>query len=403
MKQIKLLLVPLALFLLISCGGGSNEPDVNSPPSGNVNPPSSGYTYQAPIDENDGLPTAHAEDFGISPLIFEEIMNEKLKGGLQYIDGISVIKSGKLIFNELTRTTLDEYDNAVDNTDLALHSQQSVSKSIISLLIGLAIDKGFISSVNEPVMTYLADLAPYDEDKQQITIQDFLTMQHGIEWDEHSVPYGDPENIGVKMYESGDIGRFVLSQAMSHEPGTHFAYSGGVSILLGTILERATGQTIQDFALEHLLTPLNITKYSAIMDTVGGSLQVNTAGGIFLTVKAMAKIGEMVRNNGIYDGQQIISSQWIQDSVFGHVDFMTDEPDGSQYNTRYGYQWWLHNTVVDGVSYQRILADGWGGQMIIIMPELDLVIGLTGHAYGIGNDDGWIMRNKIIAAVAASM
>lgn len=398
-KTKKYFIVSLILSFLIACGGSNTSTKKNAPDKESS---ALSYSYQPPIAQDNGIPAAHSEDVGVSPVIFEEIMNDKSNGSYQYIDGISVVKSGKHIFHEMTRTSLDQYDKAIGNTDLSLHSQQSVSKSIVSLLIGLAIDNGFISSVNEPVMNYLSDLAPFDEKKQQITIKNFLTMQHGISWDEHAVPYTDPNNISYKMHESVDIGQFVLSQAMSHEPGTHFAYSGGVSILLGTILERATGLTVEDFAQEYLLKPLSIKKFDAISDPVGGLQQANTAGGLFLTVNAMAKIGEMVRNNGVFNEQQIISSKWIKESIFPHVNFMVNEGNGNQYNTRYGYQWWLHNTAVEGISYQRILADGWGGQFIIIMPELELVIAITGHSYGIGSDDAWILRNKIIAAIAES-
>lgn len=255
---------------------------------------------------------------------------------------------------------------------------QSTSKSITSALIGIAIDKGYIEGVNVPISTYFPQiLESGSEYKSQITIWNLLTHTTGLDasdtanWDE--------------WLASDNWVNYVLERPATSRPGTVFSYFTGNTHLLSAILQQATGMTALEFGRQYLFGPLDIESAECSTDPQGIS---DGGNGFALNIYNMAKIGELYLNNGVWNGEQIISSQWIQDSTRLQFDRSSGSAD-------YGYQWWVR-TFGDN-NYPAYFAQGHFGQYIFVVPDIDLVVAITSHYEG-SSSIYWRIMNNIVNA-----
>ena len=238
----------------------------------------------------------------------------------------------------------------------------SVSKSVTSTLIGIALDKGYINSLNESVLDYFPDydIANPRPQKDAMTIWHLLTMTTGLEWAEN-YPYADPRNPYNTWKASDDHVSFVLNRTMVASPGTTFNYNTGASHLLSAIIQRATNMSTIDFANQFLFGPLSIENSRWLEDPQG------VAGGgdnLYLKPRDMAKIGYLFLNEGNWEGKQIISENWIRTSTSTSVNW------GGALN--YGYQWWI---ATDNDFYRAL---GYGGQQVNVFHSEDLIVVFTG-------------------------
>ncbi len=235
---------------------------------------------------------------------------------------------------------------------------KSASKSIISLLIGIAIDKGYIESLDQTIEPYFKNYfaAHPDSVKENITLKDLITMRSGLETTSF-------HNYG-RWVTSDNWVRFALDQPMEGRPGGDMAYSTGTSHLLSVILTKATGMSTKAFAEKYLFEPMDIEVGGWDRDPQGYYMGGNN---LALSPRDMLKIGQMILDDGIYQGQRIISSQWLQDSFRTYT--------RSNYNPyNYGYMWWKKPVG----QYQVHFAWGYGGQYIFMIPALDAVVVMTG-------------------------
>lgn len=231
---------------------------------------------------------------------------------------------------------------------------KSASKSIISLLAGIAVDKGVINSVEDPISEYLPDYFKdiSDNKKQSITIKDLLTMRTGLETTSF-------HNYGAWV-TSNDWVAYTLQQPVVKEPGGDMAYSTGSSHLLSVIITKASGLSTRAFANKYLFSPMDIEVGGWDRDPQGYYMGGNN---LALNSEAMMKLGQMVLNGGTWNGQRIVSRSWLEDSFQTYT--------RSNYNPYdYGYMWW--NRPVAGRKV--FFAWGYGGQYIFIIPELDAVV-----------------------------
>lgn len=273
----------------------------------------------------------------------------------------------------------EEYFNG--STQSYVHDVRSVTKSVISILIGIAIEKGFIPSVDEPVGTYLQplvdDLRP---EVASVPIRQFLKMSSGLDW--HELDGGDSYDTWVT---SDDMIQHVVDLPMVHSPGARFLYSTGASHLLSVVLTEATGQSTSDFAREHLFDPLGIGATTWLQ----GNRGYNTGGmGLGIRARDMAKIGQLFLDNGSLNGSQVVPAQWISESTAPLLPTRVTV-------RHYGYLWWIG--TVGGETFY--LASGYGGQFILIHPGLDLVVVSQAWWSGIGwdnADDQWLELYRLI-------
>ncbi|MCW9706928.1 serine hydrolase domain-containing protein [Fodinibius salsisoli] len=250
----------------------------------------------------------------------------------------------------------ERYFHGMDEDDFA--NIKSASKSIISLLVGIAVDKEFLEGVNQPIGPFFKDYfqAHPDSVKENLTIKNLLTMQAGLETTSF-------HNYGAWV-TSNDWVRFTLGQPMAARPGGDMAYSTGISHLLSVILTKATGQSTRAFANEHLFAPMGVTVGGWDRDPQGYYMGGNNMA---LRPAGMLKIGQMVMNKGIYQSKRIISEAWLQDSFQTYT-----RSNFNPYN--YGYMWWKKPVG----EFQVHFAWGFGGQYIFMIPDLNAVVVLTG-------------------------
>lgn len=244
------------------------------------------------------------------------------------------------------------------------HFCASVTKVFTSALIGIAIEQGYIDGVDEKLLSFFPeydDIANLDERKKSITIRHLLTMSSGFLW--------NSENNSEEMFESNDWIKYILDRPMSDDPGTKWNYNSGCSHLLSAILTKQTGQSTEEFARENLFKPLGITNWLWLSSPDG----ITTGGwGLDLHPVNMAIFGYLYLKNGLFNGRQVVSEEWIQESTAKHIEVI--DPDTGIHGTDYGYQWFRMLPIVD---FRMFDARGGGGQSIAILPDHNMVVVMT--------------------------
>jgi CubicO group peptidase (beta-lactamase class C family) len=242
---------------------------------------------------------------------------------------------------------------------------QSVTKSVTSLLFGTLFDRGLLNDLTDEVWRYLPRRAGHRwiDERYPITIHQVLAMSAGLDWNEQ-IPYTDPRNDAVRMNAAEDWVGYVLDREMRPGwPADRLEYQSGLSMLLGELIRRVTGKRVDEYAVEKLFGPMGIDRF------VWGSTEdgtVQTGGGLFLRPRDLAKLGQLVLNRGTWNGQRILSEEWI--------DISTAKSSGNQLSD-YGYQWWLPREL----GVRAVMARGYGSQTLSVLPELNTVIVAACH------------------------
>jgi CubicO group peptidase (beta-lactamase class C family) len=329
------------------------------------------------------ISTPEAE--GIDPQAIEELVADIRSGRYGLVDEFLLIRHGRIVADfhfehdyEAISAPYDPKDEPYDYDHPAwhpyyrktrLHSLQSVSKSITSAALGIAIDEGLIpGGVAAPAMSffgeYKTDLSePF---RQQMTVEDLLTMRSGIRWNE-MISYDDSENSCIRMEAAKDWIQFVLDQPMREEPGTVFDYNSGASVLLGKIVGEATGQRVDTWTAEKLFSPLGIRDYYWKLTPAG---EVDTEGGLYLSSHDLARIAYLFLRNGNWNGHRVVSADWVRTSIAPHVADI--DPDNGRPDSAYGYQWWVDQPAQGEPAIFK--GSGYGGQFPIVVPEYDMVV-----------------------------
>jgi CubicO group peptidase (beta-lactamase class C family) len=243
---------------------------------------------------------------------------------------------------------------------------------VTSLLLGIALERKLIGSIDDPVLGWFPEYADLrTPEKERISLRYLLTMSAGFEWNEN-VPASDPRHSETRMLMSDDQHRYALEQPIVSPPGQVWNYDSGGSALLGAVVGKAAGSTLDEVAREFLLGPLGNTHFAWTRKADSGIPEV---GGLRLRARDQARIGQLVLAGGNWNGRQIVSRQWIEESTAAHIG-----PPGMIYF--YGYQRWQGRSLLNGREVPWVAAIGNGGQRIIIVPALDLVVVITAGLYG---------------------
>ncbi|MFN0109407.1 MAG: serine hydrolase domain-containing protein [Blastocatellia bacterium] len=340
-----------------------------------------------------GWPTATPASVGLDARKLADFDADIAAGKFGYVDSMLVIRHGKIVYD---RSYKHDYDkiygkeagerSALNAHDPSgpynyfnpwwhpfyrrgdLHSMQSVTKTVTSVTIGVAMARNEFPGIETPILKFFdeAQVANVDERKRRVTIRHLLTMTAGIEWHE-DLHYSDPKNSASVMESSFDWVKYAIDQPMQHEPGAVYHYSSGSSQLLAHIFRRATGQDIEEYAARHLFAPLGIEQFYWKRTPTG---LPDTEGGLYLRAHDLAKIAYLFLKNGVWEGKQIVRPEWVKASVTPAA--TVSARDG----VKYGYKWWLY-PYGDG-SRLAWAGSGFGGQMPIIVPEYDLALVFTG-------------------------
>ena len=253
-----------------------------------------------------------------------------------------------------------------------LHALRSVSKTFVSTVTGIAIEKGYYS-VDSAVAGFLPEYAgSMGDGKQQIQIKHLLTMTSGIDWDEKTYPSDDPRNDETSFDRSDQRLQYLFEKKMAFRPGEHFEYNSALPVVEAAIIHKATGLDVPVFAEENFFKSLGITNYFWRTDENDGYL--TAIGPLFLCPRDMAKLGQVFLDSGVWKGQRIVSKQWVKDAT---TTFIGNADDGEGY----GYHWWTARYDVAGEKIEVFYARGSGGQYIFVIPSRNAVVVFTSGNY----------------------
>jgi len=302
-------------------------------------------------DREDRFPLAekHNIDETLLTVAFDEM--KKVEGYLSLIvsrDGVTVA---------------EEYSYYKSYGPDSIKNIMSVTKTFTGVLVGIALEKGFIESVNDPISKYLTGIVTFpDDNKARITIDQLLKMSFGHSWNGTSTSSLFEECF----FESDDNLQYIIDLPLVSTPGTVFNYSDGASHLLSVIISEAAGINTRDFAKTNLFDPLGIKEFTWEEDDRGYPIG---AAYLRITPSDMVKFGNLILNKGKYNGTQIVPESWITTMTSPKISTNNDV----LYGPEYGYQIWLGNAG----GYEYYMAMGWGGQFIFILPGYNTVITAT--------------------------
>ena len=370
----------IAVLLIFSC---SKDPVYKTPDPPTVD---SSSDYPIPEQMDDGIETGRIEDANIDP----DKLYALLENNGEYLHSLLVLRYGKLVFEEyfdgehmkMTSPITWEKQNIHFGRSIR-HYQASVTKSIMSALIGICIDRGLIENIQVKISTFYPEYTSIfesDERKQKITLEHVLNMKAGFVWNGAAT-----STDMINGQESW--AKYVLSQPMENEPGREFNYNDGLSVLLGDIVTRVSGESSRLFVQEYLFNKIQIENPFWDVSQWG---EIGGGWGLWITPRDMVKFGKLFLNDGQQDGESVVSSWWVKKSK------TRTSKDGSLY---YCYHWWSREYTQGDRYHSALIAAGAGGQNIIIVPSLDLVVVFTGGDYnyeGVSPMD--LMQRYIIPA-----
>lgn len=318
---------------------------------------SEAYEYRTPEKNSDGLEVGDLKTVFKNPQPILDMVKETIKGNYQDVHSILIYKDEKLV--------LEEYFYGYTKDEP--HQLRSATKPFFGALVGIAIEKKMIGSEQDKLSPYFNEqygsIANVDENKEEITIEDFLTYRHGMDCEDNN-----PKSEGneLKMMESEDWIKHTLDLPMVRPPGEKSSYCTGSALTLGLLTEIASKQKLESFAKENLFTPLGITNYHWRFAPDKSSM--TTFSQMKLTSRDLLKLAKMYKDRGKWQNKQILPESWVEKTF--------DMQEGD-----YGYLWYHKYFEIDGKRYNSYLASGNGGQKINIWPELNMITVFTGGNY----------------------
>src|SRR5579871_1282820 len=335
------------------------------------------YQYTIPENLNDGLAVGDINKTVLDTALLREMMQKIINGTYQNVHSVLIIQDGKLVFEQYF------YQYTKDS----VQELRSASKSIYSAVTGIALDKGFIKSKNETVLSFFPEytLKNMSEAKKKITVENLLSQQTGLDCD-----ISNPKSEGNEtvMDYSDDWVKFTLDLPMIDTPGGNGRYCSGNPVTLGRIVEKTTNMPLLQFAEKNLFEPLGFKNYKWSFRP--DKLSAEDYCQIYLTPREMIKFGLLYLDNGIWKGKQIVSSDFVNQSF---------KKQSVIQNVEYGYLWWLKYLDADGgVRYYTKAAQGNGGQRIYVLDRKSVVAVITGGNYNGPTASDELMRKYILPA-----
>ena len=338
------------------------------------------------------LPKASAEENGVSSEKLHSLETAIRSGEFKKIGSVVIARHGKLI-----------YEAYFDGDAATLRDTRSATKSITDILIGIAIKDKKLSGVDARVLALLPERAKRmqnpDPRKDQITVEDFLTMSSPLECDDwNDASRGNEE----RMYVIEDWAQFILDlpvrgrmhvgeKAEAPKYGRYFSYCTGAVFALSELLQKVTGQRTDHYAQQKLFGPIGITDAQWVYSPLNIP---QTGGGLRLSSRDLLKVAELYRGGGMWQGTRIVDDAWVRTSTEPHAQ-IDDE-------TEYGYLWWLKTFKSGGASYPAYLMNGNGGNKVAVFPALDLTVVITSTNYntrGMHEQTDKLLTDYILAAV----
>ncbi len=358
-------LIILSILSLLGLGGCSDSSTTEEPTAVD-------YTPLAADDWAVSTPAAQGLDLALVAELYDDAAD------LERLYGLLIVKNGYLVAEKYFNEGSVEQKARI----------QSVTKSVASALVGIALDQGCLTSVEQKMLDSFPEVAGQitDPRKEQITIRQMLQMRAGYPWEETH-----PDLWEGLM--SGHYPRLLEEFPLTADPGTEFQYSNLTSNWLGIIVDRACGMHLKPYAEEHLFSPLGMEAGEWGTDWDGHN---NGCGDLHLTARDMAKFGQLYLNDGEWEGNQVVPADWVHDSLRTYSEDAWDNI-GRFRDIGYGYHWWRATAGDQDVSF----AWGHGGQLIVLVDELDMVVVTIADPFWLEhNDKSWKHEKATISLVA---
>jgi CubicO group peptidase (beta-lactamase class C family) len=380
----------LTLFLLIACSGGAPVSVTNSSEARDAEGP---------------LSTVAQISFDPARL---KLLTQRLESGWHAnVHMVRVGHKGELVYEKYLSGDDQNWGVAVGHREFnstSLHDLRSVSKSVTSLLLGIALGDDFESALERPIIDYFPEYADRVADGvERVTLHHVLTMSAGFEWNEMEVPYSSMKNDARRMYYARDPVEFALTRPLRSKPGERWYYNGGMTMIIGALIEKISAQPFLEFAHAKLAEPLGISEKYFDWRGLGIWPARKTlpaaASGLRTTLRDLARVGTLVLNGGRWRGQQIVARDWIRISTQRHTEqtFPNWSLDGIY---GYGYQWWHAAFRGEYGEFKAITGVGYGGQRLFVIPAKDLVVTIFAGNYGTGL---WRVSEQVLDAIIAAM
>jgi CubicO group peptidase (beta-lactamase class C family) len=327
------------------------------------------------VSGSDTWRTGSLDTSGLDTNIIDSLKSDVRRGRLSALHSVLVVKDDVLVIEEYFHGARREHCQLI----------ASVTKSLVSVLVGIALDQHPERTVSTPLMAFFQRYRAQasDTDKGVITLEHALTMTAGLDWDEVTHPHPDDRNPNTRMYKVDDPVKFVLGRNVNMPPGKKWAYSSGLSILLGEVVRDISGSDIDEFAEAQVFEPLGIKRHYWHKHA---HRTVFSNGDLLLTPRDLAKIGQLVLNEGLWQGRRIVSRRWITESTRRHV--ATTSRFG------YGYHWWRGIVAKGDRRLDVIFGSGTGGQKLFIVPQLKMVVVVTARVFH--NDGGHVGAYRVL-------
>jgi CubicO group peptidase (beta-lactamase class C family) len=341
----------------------------------------SGARYQAPPVRNDGWKTAGADSMGVDSTRLAMLTASIRAWPELGVHAILIERDGRLIYEEY----FDGFDERwgqplgrVSITAESRHDLRSVTKSVVSALVGIAHGEGAIQSLDQPVVRWFPEFQVLDTpDRRRVTLGHVLSMTSGFEWNE-DVPYNDPRNDEIRMTRDTQPLRYALNRPFAAVPGSEFNYNGGLTQVMAAVLVRATKTSLQEYARTKLFDPLAITDVEWMGDLAG---MPSAASGLRLRARDLAKVGSLYLHGGKWNGKQVVPASWVELSTRRHFRFRprTGADAGGEFG--YGYFWWYSCYPSAAGLIEARTAVGNGQQRIFVLPRLNMVVTIFAGRY----------------------
>ena len=327
------------------------------------------YIYRKPLEIPGDWETGTLTEAGIDTAGIGAFMGKLLEEH-PYVESILIVRNGKLV--------LEEYLNGWDPA--RIHRLQSVTKGFTSTLVGIAIEQGFIGSLDDPIRGYLPDYSEFfGGTKDGVTVKHLLTMSAGFKWNETETYYTDSKRCDPHLAEaSDDYFKYLLERPIIEEPGTVYRYNSGYPNILGYIIEQQSGMELVEFAYRNVFEPLGIRR--AYLMGIRGENKPSCAGGLKLMSRDLARYGYLYLKEGAWEGKQVVPAEWVRGTLTAHL-----VADG---NVGRGF-WWGKVKSLDGL-HDIFFSSGTGGQYVVAIPDLDTVV-ITTAVYNTDKGDALAM------------
>jgi len=326
----------------------------------------------APATLGDGWVVRKPSEAGLDPASLSALVSEIGTGILPNVHAVLIERNGRLVFERYWPGDDENWGQRIGRVDhgpATQHDLRSVTKSVTSALLGIALGDTAEDALARPISSFFPNREALGAGLDTVTLHHVLTMTAGLEWNEMEVPYTDNDNDEIRLYYTDDPVGLVLARSLRDTPGSRWYYNGGLTQVTAGVIEHLTSKTLDKYAEKVLFGPLGITDFTwHRSDAWLTNSSPSTASGLRLRARDLAKIASVILHNGQWQGRQVVPADWVAASTARYVQ---DNPWGPPGVYGYGY-FWYPGTLRSGIKVIR--AVGNGDQRIFVLPDVGLTI-----------------------------